>query len=105
MLDDVLTFVRFLLYPLLSYALVTVAYSGENGGRSKFFVYHMLSALFFIVLWFATFLKIGGESVDAQRLVLNYALTPVLAVLCIYIWTYILSKARVYPKTLGDSHG
>ena len=92
--EDALIFLRALLYPSLSYALVTMAWSGEKGRRSKHFVIHLSMAGIFLVLFGATLVKLANGSLGAQRDILNYLLTPVLLFGCCYAWYFMIKRVR-----------
>lgn len=101
-LEDALVFLRALLYPSLSYALITMAWSGRNGRRSRYFALHVSMAIMFLVLFVATLVKLANGGIEVQRSILNYFLTPVLLFGCCYAWYFMIKRVRFDSKEVDE---
>lgn len=84
-LQALLTYVRFVLYPLLSLSLLVLAFCGKGGKRADAFWLHVALAIFFIAAGVvaATSMFAVAEDYATYR---NTLLTPALFILVCVSW-------------------
>lgn len=92
--NDILLFARLLIYPSVAYVLVAIAYSGRDGGKSKMYSIHMMTATVFMLLWAAALLRLLKTGEMIVYSFLDYFLTPTLFLLAILAWRALIRYAK-----------
>ncbi len=96
-LPVLLTYIRFVLYPLLSLSLVILAFCGKAGKHADAFWLHMTLAIFFIAAGAVAVISVTGTH-DQYTTLRNLILSPALFILVCVSWYTALRYARTWVR-------
>lgn len=95
-LSQLLVFVRSILYPVIGFLLLVMAYSANNRHNAKAFSVHLLTSVLFFILGLMTIVRITIDSTQTINNIGNYAITPVLVALGITLVRMALAEEQKY---------
>ncbi len=102
-LPVLLTYVRFVLYPLLSLSLIILAFCGKSGKHADAFWLHITLATFFIAAGAVAVISVTGTP-DQYTVLRNLILSPALFILVVVSWYTALRYARTWVKAANAPH-